>query len=99
MKMMAPLEVGICCENLDRLLDFYEQLGFERVSVIDVPAEKAAASGYRIARLQTPWGERLKLLRPASAVAAGRDQGPLLQSCGIRYLTFIIGDLGRLLIS
>lgn len=99
MKMVAPLEVGICCRDLDRLAEFYTgRLGCERVTDLEVPAEKARPSalseaGYRVLRLQTPRGERLKLLQPAAAPApAGRPRW-VLGAQGIVYLTFIVDDL------
>ena len=67
MRMVAPLEVGICCLDLDRLAEFYiEVLGCEAISTIEVPAAKAreaalSSDSYRVIRLETPRGERIKL--------------------------------------
>ncbi|WP_028241007.1 VOC family protein [Stutzerimonas azotifigens] len=103
MKMVAPLEVGICCENLESLKRFYvEQLGFDEISHFAIPAEKAgdtglSRGGYQVVRLQTPWGERLKLLQ-ADAPAEPRVASQwILQRLGNSYLTFIVDDLGDML--
>ena len=103
MKMAAPLEVGICCTDLARLKTFYvEQLAFREISVIDVPPGKSAATGltdggYRVLRLQAPWGERLKLLQPAQAPAPRPPLETILARAGTTYLTFIVEDLQRVL--
>jgi lactoylglutathione lyase len=103
MNMVAPMEVGICCSDLDALLTFYTQiLSFTEVSRAEVPAEKAAApgianTGYTVVRLQTPWGERLKLLRPDSDPQILETESFILDRRGTTYLTFIVGDLDLLL--
>jgi catechol 2,3-dioxygenase-like lactoylglutathione lyase family enzyme len=99
MKMAAPLEVGICCADLAALKTFYvEQLSFREIGVIDVPAEKAAptglsSGGYRVVRLQSPWGERLKLLQPATPPSPRALDAEILARVGTSYLTFIVDDL------
>jgi len=99
MKMVVPLEVGICCADLDRLLPFYVKvIGFEHVSTVEVPAEKAAPTGlstgaYRVARLQTPYGERLKLLEPAEPPRVTVREEQILGRRNNVYVTFIIDDL------
>lgn len=103
MRMTAPLEIGICSRDLDRLERFYTGvLGCTLVSRIDVPAEKARAArlaegGYRVTRLQTPWGERLKLLEPSHVPAEpGRDEWLLARRNAV-YVTFIVDDLRAML--
>lgn len=99
MRMTAPLEVGICCRDLERLIAFYtEVLGLELVNLVEVPAEKAAAAhlsdaAYRVARLQTDWGERIKLLQPAAAPAEAPPTARILDRANSAYLTFIVPDL------
>jgi catechol 2,3-dioxygenase-like lactoylglutathione lyase family enzyme len=104
MKMTAPLEIGICCRDLDRLAAFYlEVLGCTAINDLEVPAEKAAPSAlagaaYRVARLQTPWGERLKLLQPSAAAEAPPPAARwILQRQGLAYVTFILDDLRTML--
>lgn len=99
MKMVAPLEVGICCENLDRLAEFYiGVLGCELMHDVEVPAEKAQQAalshgGYRVARIQTPWGERLKLLQPKEQPLSQAPAEWILTHRNSTYLTFIVDDL------
>lgn len=103
MKMVAPLEVGICCKDLDRLAEFYVQvLGFRLVNVVAVPADKArqaalADVGYRVARLQTPYGERVKLLEAESGTAETPRDTWLLDRTNAAYLTFIVDDLDAMI--
>lgn len=83
MRMVAPLQVGVCCADLDGLAAFYVRvLGFAQVDVIEVPAEKAAPTmlsdcAYRVCRLQSPYGERLKKRRGTKSWTCGRNP-PLL---------------------
>lgn len=99
MRMVAPLEVGICCRDLDRLAAFYcDHLGCTRINDLEVPPDKAAPSalaeqGYRVMRLQTPWGERIKLLQPAASPADSSHPDWVLGAQGIVYLTFIVDDI------
>lgn len=99
MKMVAPLEVGICCEDLQRLLRFYvDVLDCELVSVLEVPAAKAQESalssdGYSVARVQTPNGERLKLLQPRQQPQELQPSSWILERRNTAYLTFIVEDL------
>ena len=68
MNMTAPLEVGLGVRDLPRMREFYENaLGCQFVNEVAVPAEKArqaalAEGGYTVVRLQTSFGERIKLL-------------------------------------
>ena len=99
MRMAAPLEVGICCRNLEQLIAFYTDiLGLTLINTVEVPAEKAAAAhlsdvAYRVARLQTERGERIKLLQPAAPPAAPPPAFRILDRAGTAYLTFIVPDL------
>lgn len=98
---IVPLEVGIACRDLPRLRAFYQDvMGFSVVSEIVVPAAKAApsalsADGYTVTRLQTPYGERIKLLAPNSpppaASASAADY--ILDRPHATYLTFIVADI------
>ena len=103
MKMVAPLEVGLCCGDLDALAGFYvDVLGFTQVNVIEVPAEKAAPTmlsdgAYRVTRLQSPNGERVKLLQPARPAAVRPATARILDERNTAYLTFIVDDLAGLL--
>jgi lactoylglutathione lyase len=103
MRMTAPLEVGICCRDLDRLLAFYvDVLGCSHINTLEVPPAKSrpaglAGDGYRVARLQTPWGERMKLLQPATPPSPAAAPNWLLDRQGATYVTFIVDDLDAML--
>ena len=103
MRMVAPLEVGICCSDLDQLAKFYvEVLGCRTISTIEVPAAKAreaalSSDSYRVMRLQTPRGERIKLLQPGAAPKTPEEPEWLLESRNAVYLTFIVEDLDAML--
>ncbi|BAN28175.1 VOC family protein [Caballeronia insecticola] len=97
--MLAPLEVGIAVRDLTRMRSFYEHtLGFTFISEFTVGPEmarKAAmhASGYKVVRLQTGHGERIKLLAPAEAPGADTRDGLVLDAPNTMYLTFIVDDI------
>ncbi|MCL4764989.1 MAG: VOC family protein [Hyphomicrobiaceae bacterium] len=103
MKMTAPVEIGICCDDLDSLRAFYvDVLGCEPVNEHQVTAEKStpagmAKDGYRVARLQTSWGERLKLIQPATTAEGAVPAEWILGRRGIAYITFIIDDLSAMI--
>lgn len=98
-KMTVPLEVGIACRDLPTLRRFYEEtLGFRFVSEIVVPAEKAAAAAlcpeaYTVVRLQTSYGERIKLLARTTPPAPNSARDWILDQPNATYLTFIIDDI------
>ena len=99
MRMVAPIEIGICCTDLEKLRNFYvDVLGCTAVNDIEVPADKSrqaalANNGYRVARLQTPWGERLKLLQPVLSPETATSTDWILSRRGLSYITFIVDDL------
>jgi len=107
MEMTAPLEVGIAVRDLDGMIAFYRDvLGLAFVNLHDMgPAEgKATAlsdAGYRIARLQAPGGERVKLVhdraRPAAPAEPPAGEGGILARRGIVYVTFIISGLDAMI--
>lgn len=101
--MTAPLEIGIGCLDLDQIRSFYENvLGFSFISESKVSAEIAkglglCACGYRVARLQTPFGERLKFLMPDKPASSESNGAYVLSRHRATYLTFIIEDLETVL--
>jgi catechol 2,3-dioxygenase-like lactoylglutathione lyase family enzyme len=99
LKQAAPLEVGLVTRNIDKMLPFYRDvLGFKFISDVNTPPELstktgATRSGYRIIRLQTPLGERIKLVQPGRN---GGEPGATLHAMGrsgFEYLTFIVSDM------
>jgi lactoylglutathione lyase len=99
MGMVAPLEVGIAVRDLARMRSFYEDvLGFSFVSEVVVPAPSAKqttlhAHGYTVVRLQTPYGERIKLLAAARPAPAEEAPQYILDKANATYITFIVADI------
>ncbi len=99
MKMTVPLEFGISAMDIDRMIKFYaETLGLQLVGDNYVPAEMsirtgATPHGYRIVRLQTPYGERIKLVQAGSPPKQNQGVSHVLERQGLAYLTFVIADL------
>lgn len=103
MRMRAPMEAGICCGDIEALIEFYvEVLGFSLVNVIAVGADKAreaalSPAGYKVARLQTSWGERVKLLQPDQPPEESGLDAWILGQRNRTYLTFIVDNLEEVL--
>ncbi len=97
---VAPLELGFCVSDMTTSLAFYRDgLGFAVVSDIEQPADKArlsglASGGYRVIRLQAPFGERVKLFLPRSAESAPPRARAPLDRDGCAFLTVIVADIG-----
>ena len=100
LKMLAPLEPGIVCQDLDRMIDFYIRvIGLQLVSDAQTPPDLSerfgtTPHGYRIVRLQTPYGERIKFVRPHHH-APEPEAHPkwIYDRHGLSYLTFVIPDI------
>lgn len=100
LRMVAPLEPGIVCIDIDRMFDFYTGvLGLRFVS--DAEASPAMSTkfgtgphGFRIIRLQTPYGERIKLVQPKKTYLK-QNQVPewVFERHGIAYITFVVIDV------
>src|SRR5579862_9038578 len=100
LKMVAPLEPGIVCLDLNRMIEFYtEVLGLKFISDAEATAEMStefgtSPNGFRIIRLQTPYGERIKLVQPRKTAL---KQSPVpewvFEEQGIAYITFIVADV------
>lgn len=101
--MVSPLEVGIACENLPALRKFYEKvLGMQFISEYFVPTEKAVQTGltdtgYTVVRLQTPLGERIKLLSPVRPPIHSETSKYILDRVNACYLTFIVENLDSMI--
>ena len=95
MKMQAPLEIGIAVRDLHGMTKFYaDVLGFKQVSEVNVPPEKSrlnqlSPDGCTVVRLQTSYGERIKLLAAPSTGAATHERWLLARS-GLAYITLIV---------
>ena len=97
LKMTAPLEPGIVCNDIEQMLKFYVGiLGLTLVSDADTTPEMSrrlggTPHGYRIVRLQTPYGERIKLVQPARQPPKPNPVPEwLYERHGLAYLTFVI---------
>jgi lactoylglutathione lyase len=100
LKMVSPLEPGIVCIDIDRMLDFYtDVLGLKFVSDAEASAGMStkfgtSPHGFRIIRLQTPYGERIKLVQPKKTVPQqSRIPEWVFEGQGIAYITFVIADV------
>jgi predicted enzyme related to lactoylglutathione lyase len=68
LKMTVPLEIGISAMDIDNMVDFYTSvLGLKFVAENEVSPQTstrtgATPHGYKIVRLQTPYGERIKIV-------------------------------------
>jgi lactoylglutathione lyase len=100
MKMVAPLEPGIICVDIDVMLDFYTRvLGLTVCSDAEATPEMsaifgAAPHGFRIIRMQTPYGERVKLVQ-LKQKHFQRIEPPewVFERQGFAYITFIVADI------
>lgn len=96
--MQAPLEVGISVRDLPRMVDFYVRvLGCTKVSEVSIPADKSRLNrlsddGCTVVRVQTSYGERIKLLAAPSTRISKQTEW-LLARTGLAYLTFIIDGI------
>jgi catechol 2,3-dioxygenase-like lactoylglutathione lyase family enzyme len=103
MKQTAALETGIRVADLDRMLSFYsEVLSCEEVRRAPIPAELSeqltlAPDGYLCVWLQTPFGERIKLMSADRAPEVVKAPRYLTDRSGIAYLTFYCSDLSEVL--
>jgi catechol 2,3-dioxygenase-like lactoylglutathione lyase family enzyme len=101
-KTAAPFEIGIVVADVDRVLPFYRDvLGFAVIGDLEVPADRSrrsglAADGYRIVRLESSGGDRLKLAQPGGGGAAGAPAAWAMNRPGGCYVTFIVEDLAAL---
>jgi catechol 2,3-dioxygenase-like lactoylglutathione lyase family enzyme len=100
LRMTIPLEVGIGCRDLAVMQQFYQHtLGLQFISEARVPVQ--VAQDYRLARgsatvirLQTSYGERIKLIAPDEAPAPPSEHAAyVFDQPNVMYLTFIIGDV------
>jgi lactoylglutathione lyase len=98
--MVSPLEPGIVCVDIERMLRFYtEVLGLKFASDAEASAEMSTEfgtgpDGFRIIRLQTSYGERIKLVQPKRmTLQSSPIPDWVFARQGIAYLTFIVDDV------
>lgn len=103
MKMTAPMEVGVACLDLDKQQQFYvDVLGMKVISKYVISAEMAATTAlscesYTVIRLQTPWGERIKLLHSDITQPVADSPKFILERANTIYLTFIVDNLEQMM--
>jgi catechol 2,3-dioxygenase-like lactoylglutathione lyase family enzyme len=100
LRMTTPIETGIVCADMDQMLAFYtEILGLRVVSNAEALPEMstkfgATPNGFRIVRLQTPHGERIKFVHPNKGlVKKGSEPRWVFERQGTSYVTFVIADV------
>ena len=100
MKMTVPMEVGLVVSDMDRMIDFYVNvLGFKLVGDAQADAKLSALVGttplgYRIVRVQTPYGERIKFVSTSKDFAKPEPVPQWVYARhGICYITFVVADL------
>ena len=102
MKTVASFEFGFVAADIDALAPFYtEVLGFAVISDLTMPTATSRAAGlapdgYRVVRLETNRGDRLKLARPTAPPQDGAPTAYPMQRRGASYVTFIVDDLESL---
>lgn len=102
MKVTAPFEIGVCVRDLDRAMAFYRDvLGMSVFSIDEVTPDESsraglAPNGYRIARMETQTGDRLKLVAPCTVPLRQAEKPHVLARHGIAYLTYIVPDLAEI---
>lgn len=96
---VAPLELGLCVADLDRMVAFYvDVLGCSVAGRAALPRTRTSAIGLgagdiALVWLQTATGERIKLLQPSDAPAPAAHDDHLTARRGVAYLTFHVDDL------
>lgn len=103
LKMVVPLEPGIVCSDIDRMLEFYTGvLGLKVVSDAQANPDmsrpfRAAPDGFRIVRMQTPYGERIKLVQTKMHPQKQPITEWTFERQGLAYITFVIADMKEML--
>lgn len=100
LRMVAPLEPGIVCIDIDRMFAFYTGvLGLQFASDAEAMPEMSTRfgtgpHGFRITRLQTAYGERIKLIQPKKTVLRQRENPDwVFERQGFTYITFVVPDV------
>jgi catechol 2,3-dioxygenase-like lactoylglutathione lyase family enzyme len=99
LKMVVPLEPGIVCVDMNTMLEFYTGvLGLKVVSDAEATPDmssrfRAAPDGFRIVRLQTPYGERIKLIQTKMHPKKTPITEWTFERQGLAYITFVIADM------
>jgi catechol 2,3-dioxygenase-like lactoylglutathione lyase family enzyme len=99
LREVASIEPGIVCVDIEQMIRFYtEALGLQLINDAETTAEMstkfgATPDGYRIVRLQTSLGQKLKLVQPKVPPTRCPSLEWVFQRPGIAYLTFVVADV------
>lgn len=99
LREVAPIEPGLVCVEIERMIEFYSGvLGLRLFSDAETSPAKSAQfgatpDGYRIVRLETALGQKLKLVQPKVAPARNPLPPWVFERQGIAYITFVVADL------
>lgn len=102
LEVSAPFEPAICVRDLERALAFYrDALGMSVFSIDMIAPDISRRAnlthhGYKIARLETSAGDRLKLVAPREIPPPHETEEYVLGRHGFAYLTFIVPDLSAI---
>ena len=103
LNMVAPLEPAIVCLDVERMLKFYvDILGLKLVADVDADPDVGkrihiSPHGYRIVRLQTSYGERIKFIESNVAPNRHAEYDYVYECQGHAYLTFIVSNMASIL--
>jgi len=93
------MEVGICVADLPRAMAFYEGvLALQKISEIALNEQGSrisglGTSGYTVVRLQTSYGERIKLVCPSGTPARPAPAQTPSSRTGLAYITLLVDDI------
>jgi catechol 2,3-dioxygenase-like lactoylglutathione lyase family enzyme len=103
LREVAPIEPGIVCIDLERMIRFYTSvLGLQLVNDAETAPEMSTKfgttpDGYRIVRLQTSLGQKIKLVQPKVPPEPNPLPQWVFQRHGIVYLTFVVTDIDEVI--
>jgi lactoylglutathione lyase len=98
-RIIRPLEPGIVCMDIERMIAYYTGILGLRIAGDGPTAPELSArfgatpGGYRIVRLETPDGARVKLVQPAIPAERRSPVKWVQERAGIAYLTFVVSDI------
>jgi catechol 2,3-dioxygenase-like lactoylglutathione lyase family enzyme len=99
LRVIGPIEPGIVCIDIERMIRYYTGvLGLKLINDAETTPEMSTKfgttpEGYRIVRLQTALGQKVKLVQPKTPPARNPLQEWVYQRHGIAYLTFVVADV------
>jgi catechol 2,3-dioxygenase-like lactoylglutathione lyase family enzyme len=95
----GPIELGIVCIDIDLMIRYYtEVLGLRLMNDAETTPDTSTRfgttpDGYRIVRLQTELGQKLKLVQPKLPPVFNPLSRWVFERQGIAYMSFAVADL------